>query len=440
MRNTCPHRASGQSYQHRPKLPGSSAADQINLLIALERQASWIAYLTVCALAAAAEPPSATSVEGEPLNPFEVENPVCEEIAVALHVSSIVAEKRVRVARDLDSRMPATAAMLASGQISYAHAVVMSDECERLGDRQAREVERSVLSRSCRVTPGQLRRRAKRVALRVCPLTPEAEVDAEFAQREVRMYSDGGVMATLHAILPAPDAITVWNALTACGLADKRPGDRRTLEHRRADALTAWADRALDDPNLSRQQGRKRLETQLVLDLSTLLGFGDNPAELRGFGPIPANLARQLAVDSTWRRLVADPVSGHLLDFGSTTYTPPAALREYVLARDRRCRFPGCSQPAERTDLDHTEPFTGNDLGGSTSAKNLHCLCRRHHRLKTHHNLSVANGSDGQLTWTSPRVQTHTTDLPPALDETFNGASPRPDFTARDVDRPPEPG
>ncbi|HEY3259488.1 MAG TPA: DUF222 domain-containing protein, partial [Pseudonocardiaceae bacterium] len=60
-----------------------------------------------------------------------------------------------------------------------------------------------------------------------------------------------------------------------------------------------------------------------------------------GYGPIPADMTRELAADATWRRLLTDPTSGTLLDVGRTTYKPPTALADFVRARDVTCRFPG---------------------------------------------------------------------------------------------------
>ena len=261
----------------------------------------------------------------------------------------------------------------------------------------------------------QVRRHARRVAARIAPMPLAEQVDAEFAKREVRMFSDGGVMATIEAVLPAPDAMAVWNALTACAHAQDRPEDARTLAHKRADALTSWANRALEDPSLPTHHGRRRLETQVVVDLPTLLILADNPGELVGFGPIPATMARQLAADSCWRRLVTHPVTGHLLDYGTELYEPPRAIRDYVLHRDQTCRFPGCSQPAYRTDLDHTVAFDGSESGGSTASTNLHCLCRRHHRLKTHGawTVSTADSETDELLWTSPRGKEYSSIPPP---------------------------
>ncbi|MGB2737448.1 MAG: HNH endonuclease signature motif containing protein, partial [Candidatus Nanopelagicales bacterium] len=104
------------------------------------------------------------------------------------------------------------------------------------------------------------------------------------------------------------------------------------------------------------------------------------------------------------------------------TYTPPAHLREYVIARDRGCQFPGCSQPSHRCDLDHVEAFTASTDSGPTSADNLISLCRRHHQLKTHHRwrVRIIKPPDRQtgetiIEWTSPRGRLHQQPRPPQL-------------------------
>ena len=109
-------------------------------------------------------------------------------------------------------------------------------------------------------------------------------------------------------------------------------------------------------------------------------GLGSGACELEGHGPISAVLARALSFTegSTWRRLVTDPVTGQLLDYGRTKYKPPAPLEEFARARDMLCRTVNCDHPASKCDLDHTERFPD----GPTSAVNLHSHCRRHHRLK----------------------------------------------------------
>jgi len=74
------------------------------------------------------------------------------------------------------------------------------------------------------------------------------------------------------------------------------------------------------------RRGRARVPAlvNVTIALPTLLGLDDNPAELTGYGPIPAQIARDLATspDSTLRRLVTDPLTGALL--GTDGHPHPA--------------------------------------------------------------------------------------------------------------------
>ncbi len=176
---------------------------------------------------------------------------------------------------------------------------------------------------------------------------------------------------------------------------------------------------------------------RLTFAASTLLGLDDGPGQLTGYGPVPADLARTLAQDATWQRLLTDPATGILTDYSTTTYTPGPALRRAVQTRDQICTFPGCDQPAEHCDLDHINPYNhqptsrrpdgSRPAGGSgradaddttepgqTRATNLHALCRRHHRAKTHGGWRVTRDPDtGRTTWTSPTGRTYTIPLTP---------------------------
>jgi hypothetical protein len=93
-------------------------------------------------------------------------------------------------------------------------------------------------------------------------------------------------------------------------------------------------------------------------------------------------------------------------------YRPTPATRRFLRTRDRTCRHPGCGNRAEWADLDHVIP---HGRGGPTDCDNLCCLCRRHHRLKTH-----ARGwlfvllPDGTLSVTTPTGVTRTT-RPPGM-------------------------
>ena len=111
--------------------------------------------------------------------------------------------------------------------------------------------------------------------------------------------------------------------------------------------------------------------------------------------------------DTVFRRLVVDPHTGWLIDAGATTYQPGRHLARTVRKRDLHCRFPGCAASARFADLDHVIPFPV----GLTVLANLACLCRRHHRLKTHGHWSLSMSPDGVCTWVDQRTgQVHTTE------------------------------
>ena len=118
---------------------------------------------------------------------------------------------------------------------------------------------------------------------------------------------------------------------------------------------------------------------------------------------------------SVWRKVTCDPISGAVLDVGRTRYKPPAALDDFVRARDRECRVPGCRRPAQRCDADHNRDF-GRGKNGTTADRNLCCLCRYHHRLKDVDGWDFQlNQETGELTITTPTGRTHTSSPEPIL-------------------------
>jgi Domain of unknown function (DUF222) len=90
-------------------------------------------------------------------------------------------------------------------------------------------------------------------------------------------------------------------------------------------------------------------------------------------------------------------------------YVPSAKLAEFVRCRDLTCRFPGCDEPAEFCDIDHTIPYPV----GPTHASNLKCLCRKHHLLKTFwtgiNGWADQQSADGTVIWTAPTGKTYKT-------------------------------
>ena len=173
-----------------------------------------------------------------------------------------------------------------------------------------------------------------------------------------------------------------------------------TLDQLRADALAHIAESYLAQTSSDNLAHGRPVTVNLTLDLPTFMGLQENPGLLAGYGEIPASIARSLAKDAKWRRFITDPITGDLLDYGRQTYEPPQSMVDFITARDRRCRFPGCRQPSRICDIDHAIPW---EDGGTTTKENLGLLCRRHHRMKTHGGWNLISFADGSCEWTSPQ-------------------------------------
>jgi hypothetical protein len=401
-------------------------AARVDYLAALERQTSWLQAAMQRAIVAVAGI-EATIAEG----PFGgVDESEREDVSSALRLSAGTAQMRIDVARTLVNHLPQTCSALATGEISPAHATVIAKETasairDGLSEFAVFSIEERAISYAEFHTPSQVAQQVRTAIAKFAPETFEEVVEKARDSRRVSCYNDIDGMSTVVAILPAEDAQTVMKAIeafivksdrldlhkagdemtkkdsrSANGAPDQMAEkDSRSADMKRADALTAIAGFALaskvDDVALH----RRPITINVTIDLPTLLGLSENPGQLAGYGAIPASVARALASDGKWRRFITDPQTGVLLDYGRQMYEPPQGLIDFLIARDRTCRFPGCRRSAALSDLDHAQSW---DDGGTTSLDNLGALCRRHHLLKTHGGWSIESRADGSCTWTSP--------------------------------------
>ncbi|HEU5269123.1 MAG TPA: DUF222 domain-containing protein [Jatrophihabitans sp.] len=255
----------------------------------------------------------------------------------------------------------------------------------------------AVLAAGC-ITVPQLQRRVRRAVLALDPATAEQRHQRAAADRRVEYRPDEDGMASLTALLPAPEAQLIYTRLTtATGLLPAT--DPRTLDQQRADLFVDAVLSGLPHDALPLVQGR-RPAINVVVAADTLLGLDEQPAHLTGYGPITADTARRLAADEsgTWRRLLTDPDTGALLDISPDRYRPPQRLRDFLTARDDTCTLPTCSQPGYRCEPDHTTPYA---QGGRTRRDNLALTCRRHNQAKAGTGWTYRHNRDGSYTWTT---------------------------------------
>jgi hypothetical protein len=385
-----------------------SSSGRIDYLSALDRQESWI-----CALKQEALVAIAGEFADEDGGIFGcVDDEEREDVATALRLSPTTAQNRIDVARVLVGHLPNTISALSTGEISVAHATVIARETATaikngLSPESVFRVEQTALAHAEFHTPGQVASKVKTTIAKLAPEDFEEIVDRARDSRRVTFYPEADGMATVVAILPAEDAQTVMKSIEAYIV--KRDGEDAaewsvlSADMKRADALTAIASQALASMANDVQPHRRPITISVAIDLPTLLGLAENPGQLAGYGAIPASVARRLAADGNWQRFVSDPTTGNLLDFGREKYTPPQELVDYLLARDRVCRFPGCRRTGQSSDIDHAQSW---ETGGETNPANLGLLCRRHHRMKTHGGWSLESNPDGSCLWKSPKGKT----------------------------------
>jgi hypothetical protein len=419
-----------------------SPAARIDYLAALERQSSWLQAAMQRAIVAVAG-----IHEGKSDGPFTgVDEAEREDVSSALRLSAGTAQMRIDVARTLVNHLPNTCSALATGELSAAHATVIARETaaairDGLSEFAIFSIEEKAIAHAEFHTPSQVALQVRSAIAKFAPATFEEVVEKARDSRRVSCYNDVDGMSTVVAILPAEDAQTVMKAIEAFIVkgasvfkvsgdssdagnsdvrnsdvrnsdvrnsdvrnsdvrnSDVRNSDVRSADMKRADALTSLAGFALAASSQDIELHRRPITVNVTIDLPTLLGLSENPGQLAGYGAIPASVARALASDGKWKRFITDPQTGALLDYGRETYQPPQALIDFLIARDRTCRFPGCRRSAALSDLDHAQSW---DEGGTTSLDNLGALCRRHHVLKTHGGWSIESHADGSCTWTSP--------------------------------------
>jgi hypothetical protein len=276
----------------------------------------------------------------------------------------------------------------------------------------------------------------------------ERAAEQRYVTIEHQQVSFAGT-SRIHGELDLPDALDLEDALQRGAEQLKALGSTDSLDVRRAAALGVLArgqqvlelepteDRGEDGQaarggfegrgsarTSTTGRGSKRevvLYAHLAAD-AVRSGIPEAPAWVEdGGGQL---LTAGQVADWCGRADVTGVIVTHVIDLNEnitcTGYQPSPRLVEQVRLRDRTCVFPHCNRPARTCDLDHV---VAHAEGGSTSSDNLACLCRLHHRLKTHGGWSYQMVGPGVFLWQSPRGhrwrrdRTGTTDLtPPPVD------------------------
>lgn len=210
--------------------------------------------------------------------------------------------------------------------------------------------------------------------IRVNPDRDADLADTQRARRHLRLTDQPDGMTRLQGLLD-PESGAIVRA-TLDGIMNQSAFDntRRTRDQRCADALTQLCSAASKGKLAG---GRSNTKLVVAVPFDTIV---ERAAE-RGVthvGPTldPATV-RKLACDAGIHRMITGPASS-ILDFGHENRLVSDNLFLALVARDQRCRWPGCSIRATWCDAHHVVHRADH---GATNDENLVLLCHRHHQL-----------------------------------------------------------
>jgi hypothetical protein len=346
--------------------------------------------------------------------PAQALDRVADEVACALVCTRRLGQDLVLRAEHTTT-YPVLADAWAAGAIEARKIDVILAEIHSAGAGLSHDTLAAVVAdgvdKARELTAPQLTRHVRAMLLAANPEHVEKRRRVERDRRGVVLDLAPDAMARLIAYLPAAEATAAFTAIDALAGHAAIDGDTRTIDQRRADAFAdvflGILDRQTtpDGTPLPRKHGQ-RVALQVSVAASTLLGLDECPGYLGSYGPIPAQVARELAQDATWRRVLTDH-TGQVTSVGTVSYRPGADLTRTIQARDVTCTFPGCRQPATRCELDHRVPYDFERTPAEqahhpqTCEENLHALCKHHHQAKTEGWWQVTyNPATGVSTWT----------------------------------------
>lgn len=270
----------------------------------------------------------------------------------------------VALVRDL----PETLAALTRGDINEHRAQLVADGTRDLCAGGRRAVDTALAERLPGLGDREVQLAVAREAMRTDPDGTTARREAAQGRRRIsgRWLGDGTGQIT--AIVPDAQYAAIMTSLREAADTDKAAGDSRSHAQLLVDHFVA---------RLTGQVGAQRVPVSigLVLSAETLLAGDDEPGEVTGYGPVPASVARALAVASPEhatriRRLFRIDPTEHLIAMESRSRLFDGLLREFITLRDRLCRTPWCGGPIRAAD--HA---TRAADGGPTTALNGQGLC-----------------------------------------------------------------
>ncbi|MBC2638974.1 MULTISPECIES: HNH endonuclease signature motif containing protein [unclassified Rhodococcus (in: high G+C Gram-positive bacteria)] len=348
---------------------------------------------------------------------------IAAQIALARRESPNRGGRHLGFARAVVHEMPHTLALLRSGRLNEWRATLLVRETACLSAADRKIVDHRLCSDPDildGVGDRGLVAKAKALAVELDAAAVVARYRKAVSERRVTTRPAPDSMAYLSVLMPMEQAVCLRATLgrDADSLIATGDSGGRTRNQLMADLL-------FDRGTGASVASGVPVAVDLVLSDETLLAGGNEAADLTGFGPVPAAIARQLVADAldgdtavTLRNVYSCPLSGALTAMESQSRTFPKGLRKLIDLRDRTCRTPWCDAP-----IRHHDHIRSRRKEGATTARNGAGLCEA---------CNYAKEGDG---WTARPVsrpgRTHLLDLGTPTGHHYRSAAPRLPSAAR---------
>lgn len=376
---------------------------------------------------------------------------VADQLGLARTLSPSGGSRELSWMRALVKQMPQTRRLLTVGQISEEIAKAMVAETAELTRADRSRIDADLAASLSSMSAREARAAARKQAYALDPEAAGRRARTARKDRRVTIRPAPDTMTLLTGYLPVEQGVAAWAILDRHASAAKAAGDKRTRSQIMADTfverLTGQA--AATDVDV---------EVRVTVSADTLADDGDDPGDVDGYGPTPADIVRDMlgfgvadadpagdlsaeptpdvtadadvrGTGSVFARAVGvDPDSDTIGRVGARRRRFTAADARLIRARDRVCRTPGCGAPIRH--LDHVTPYRAD---GPTTVGNGQGLCERCSYVKETPGWStrvLAAGDEGPHTTviTTPTGHTYRSQAPPAVG---NGPSDRTLRTTR---------
>lgn len=348
------------------------------------------------------------------------------QVALARRASPHRGSRLLGIARAVVNELPQVRAAMRRGVIGEWQATLVCRETAFLSQADRRAVDEAIGPQLGEVADRRLGDLARAHAYRLDPAAAVARRSRAESERRVSLRPAPDCMTLLTALLPVKDGVACFAALDAAARigppADESSSAAADSAHLAPDLRTRAQRMA--DTFVERLTGRSvdeapAVRVNLLMPLDALVG--SVPAAVPGFGPVPAQLTREMiGLDSAnvqptagqvqLRRLFTHPTSGDIVAMDSRSRAFPGALAELIRMRDQTCRTPWCGAP-----IRHLDHITAYASGGATTERNGQGLCERCNYVKQHPDHQVIGDASETRTVAAGLVATSVPPAPPGL-------------------------